>query len=65
MGRVGPEVKLVASCLGCVHLPAAGPLGRYCEHPRAPIDKGLTVNMWCETPAWCPELAAAKKKLLE
>ena len=71
--QTGPRLTIAGSCEGCEHLrtDARHPTGRWrvttCAHSDAPYGRGAIVDLEGQgkaTPAWCPELPAARLALL-
>ncbi len=67
--RTGPSLTLAATCNGCAHVdarPSGSAFEAFCDHVRAPerntIQEAGELGT-IETPAWCPELAAARATL--
>lgn len=69
--RIGPKLRLVATCMGCEHeaskhYQVQGDSGHdvECKHPEAG-NRGYIGDTTWNTPDWCPLLAGAKREFLE
>ena len=70
--QTGPRLTIVGTCEGCCHLRSdtRHPVRRFrvttCAHAEAPFGRGAIIDLEGQgtaTPAWCPELHAARLAL--